>query len=102
MSLLLTNNTVKVILYLTNQRKEVLTMKANTRAFKERELILLSQPSPTKQQIGYVYGMEKTLLAEDERTPKSELQQMRSEEHTSELQSRFDLVCRLLLEKKKE
>src|SRR5699024_12074347 len=27
--------------------------------------------------------------------------QFRSEEHTSELQSRFDLVCRLLLEKKK-
>src|SRR5699024_11772526 len=26
---------------------------------------------------------------------------MRSEEHTSELQSRFDLVCRLLLDKKK-
>src|SRR5699024_12202005 len=26
----------------------------------------------------------------------------RSEEHTSELQSRFDLVCRLLLEKQKE
>src|SRR5437868_10020877 len=25
---------------------------------------------------------------------------VRSEEHTSELQSRFDLVCRLLLEKK--
>src|SRR5207249_9165369 len=29
-------------------------------------------------------------------TPRS----FRSEEHTSELQSRFDLVCRLLLEKK--
>src|SRR5207247_11073840 len=28
--------------------------------------------------------------------------QRRSEEHTSELQSRVDLVCRLLLEKKKE
>src|SRR5699024_12042082 len=28
-------------------------------------------------------------------------QSQRSEEHTSELQSRFDLVCRLLLEKKK-
>src|SRR5699024_11735116 len=27
--------------------------------------------------------------------------QARSEEHTSELQSRFDLVCRLLLEKNK-
>src|SRR5438067_10401163 len=26
----------------------------------------------------------------------------RSEEHTSEVQSRFDLVCRLLLEKKKD
>src|SRR5699024_11595706 len=28
------------------------------------------------------------------------LAHVRSEEHTSELQSRFDLVCRLLLEKK--
>src|SRR5438874_10666874 len=28
--------------------------------------------------------------------------EMRSEEHTSELQSRRDLVCRLLLEKKKK
>src|SRR5699024_11321662 len=27
---------------------------------------------------------------------------VRSEEHTSELQSRFDIVCRLLLEKKKK
>src|SRR5207249_5457751 len=27
---------------------------------------------------------------------------IRSEEHTSELQSRFDLVCRLLLEQKKQ
>src|SRR5699024_12825488 len=31
-----------------------------------------------------------------------QLKEVRSEEHTSELQSRFDLVCRLLLEKKKE
>src|SRR5699024_1634127 len=30
------------------------------------------------------------------------LTKRRSEEHTSELQSRFDLVCRLLLEKKKK
>src|SRR5699024_12325656 len=33
---------------------------------------------------------------------KVELRQQRSEEHTSELQSRFDLVCRLMLEKKKK
>src|SRR5699024_11833441 len=32
----------------------------------------------------------------------SSLPEQRSEEHTSELQSRFDLVCRLLLEKKKK
>src|SRR5699024_12267111 len=31
----------------------------------------------------------------------NEIPDGRSEEHTSELQSRFDLVCRLLLEKKK-
>src|SRR5207249_12130507 len=31
----------------------------------------------------------------------SDPDRVRSEEHTSELQSRFDLVCRLLLEKKK-
>src|SRR5438105_5935122 len=30
------------------------------------------------------------------------LNKVRSEEHTSELQSRVDLVCRLLLEKKKK
>ena len=30
------------------------------------------------------------------------LQETRSEEHTSELQSHSDLVCRLLLEKKKK
>src|SRR6266536_6037944 len=34
-------------------------------------------------------------------SPSSTATAMRSEEHTSELQSRVDLVCRLLLEKKK-
>src|SRR5690349_23816386 len=36
------------------------------------------------------------------RTPLVGCRQSRSEEHTSELQSRRDLVCRLLLEKKKK
>src|SRR5207249_10380377 len=35
-------------------------------------------------------------------TMTAEWTKQRSEEHTSELQSRFDLVCRLLLEKKKK
>src|SRR2546428_5531495 len=33
---------------------------------------------------------------------RAQTRQRRSEEHTSELQSRSDLVCRLLLEKKKK
>src|SRR2546421_8274647 len=33
---------------------------------------------------------------------RSAIRRYRSEEHTSELQSRSDLVCRLLLEKKKK
>src|SRR6266705_3742363 len=32
----------------------------------------------------------------------AEIRETRSEEHTSELQSPYDLVCRLLLEKKKK
>src|SRR5438067_2586624 len=35
------------------------------------------------------------------RLPVGGVGRRRSEEHTSELQSRFELVCRLLLEKKK-
>src|SRR5207249_11933499 len=34
--------------------------------------------------------------------PRPRCGRCRSEEHTSELQSRFDIVCRLLLEKKKK
>src|SRR5438105_12579239 len=37
----------------------------------------------------------------DPRNPNTLFASLRSEEHTSELQSRVDLVCRLLLEKKK-
>src|SRR2546422_6840229 len=36
------------------------------------------------------------------RLDKSAIRRKRSEEHTSELQSRLHLVCRLLLEKKKK
>src|SRR5438034_1857268 len=41
-------------------------------------------------------------LAERRREKKGVKVVQRSEEHTSELQSHSDLVCRLLLEKKKE
>src|SRR3712207_7584440 len=39
---------------------------------------------------------------EEEQRPVERRQRQRSEEHTSELQSRQYLVCRLLLEKKKK
>src|SRR2546427_2005423 len=38
----------------------------------------------------------------DSAVPRMELAEWRSEEHTSELQSQSNLVCRLLLEKKKK
>src|SRR5699024_11619711 len=56
-----------------------------------------------------VMKLEKTYEADLEKMlekikgiSKVEVMVNRSEEHTSELQSRFDLVCRLLLEKKKK
>src|SRR5699024_11701671 len=51
---------------------------------------------------GYVYVIS-NIGAFGQRMVKIGLtRRLRSEEHTSELQSRFDLVCRLLLEKKKK
>src|SRR5207247_6653212 len=44
-------------------------------------------------------GLEDPLELEERLVVKADV---RSEEHTSELQSRVDLVCRLLLEKKKK
>src|SRR5438067_10949661 len=48
---------------------------------------------------GAFYAFPRIDVPEEDATWVKEL---RSEEHTSELQSRFDLVCRLLLEKKKK
>src|SRR3712207_8056753 len=45
-------------------------------------------------------GRERTLLLEQADVRLRQARELRSEEHTSELQSRQYLVCRLLLEKK--
>src|SRR5437868_9154342 len=50
--------------------------------------------------VSWVPGFRPAGLARDD--SRAYAAPMRSEEHTSELQSRFDLVCRLLLEKKKQ
>src|SRR5699024_12051304 len=52
--------------------------------------------------IGYDYRIRSMIKTTNwiERLNRDFKRTTRSEEHTSELQSRFDLVCRLLLEKK--
>src|SRR5687768_18371028 len=47
-------------------------------------------------------GFVHDTISTDKRKPTVNPNGLRSEEHTSELQSRLHLVCRLLLEKKKK
>src|SRR5688572_32689758 len=47
-------------------------------------------------------GLTRAIVAHQHRGPAAHGAHARSEEHTSELQSQSNLVCRLLLEKKKE
>src|SRR5690625_983142 len=58
---------------------------------------------PRQEQLVYqlIKGKKRTKFTLPRNIPKKEYSILRSEEHTSELQSRGHLVCRLLLEKKK-
>src|SRR5437867_10255178 len=53
---------------------------------------------PTQQWLDFLAG----LLVQTVQAERASADRTRSEEHTSELQSPYDLVCRLLLEKKKK
>src|SRR5207249_8425696 len=64
----------------------------------ERDLALLPDAAGRRLRAGACADREATAARDDCRVRRA---RSRSEEHTSELQSRFDLVCRLLLEKKK-
>src|SRR5438034_6382709 len=68
------------------------TLFPYTTLFRSRVSVVLSLALPARLPV------KSTLLTEPK--PRLGLPQ-RSEEHTSELQSHSDLVCRLLLEKKK-
>src|SRR2546427_6067645 len=62
---------------------------------------------PTRSSQGLSRASPRDESGPHERVPfkdlsKSALREIRSEEHTSELQSQSNLVCRLLLEKKKQ
>src|SRR5436190_17072170 len=70
----------------------------------------MSRPPPTSTLFPYTTLFRSQLdqrrcarRGDDDRgAPEHDLRRVRSEEHTSELQSHSDLVCRLLLEKKNE
>src|SRR5207249_7485716 len=87
--------------YTTLFRSQVYRSMVLTRGIEERGHILYRQGKiPGSFYTGRgneaaSVGVATAMGADDVGTP-------RSEEHTSELQSRFDLVCRLLLEKKKK
>src|SRR5207249_9934686 len=72
------------------------------------DLLLASPTSTTKATCTKMFTsmcarvMPTRALSTDIGTTRTTASGSRSEEHTSELQSRFDLVCRLLLEKKKK
>src|SRR5437868_9047372 len=91
------------------RRPPASTLFPYTTLFRSRRL------AKNRFQIGYctVHGGTSTMVSISNATPwcndchearknLSPGPSLRSEDHTSELQSRFDLVCRLLLEKKKK
>src|SRR5690606_40928838 len=91
------------ILYERLKIKEELIKKQATEEYRHLQF-LESSIEKLNRSIGETYTekpleKEKTIIFEESDTALSSY--FRSEEHTSELQSRENLVCRLLLEKKK-
>src|SRR5256885_4034634 len=78
--------------------------RSSVHAFTEVRLQFLEQVTETIGVVlsGIIANQRTEELLEESQRLASELQSQRSEEHTSELQSPCNLVCRLLLEKKKE
>src|SRR5699024_11649880 len=62
--------------------------------------ILIGVAKEFKVSTDYILGLSTVSVRKSYDISELGLSEGRSEEHTSELQSRFDLVCRLLLEKK--
>src|SRR2546430_4552390 len=76
------------------------TLFPYTTLFRSQAKLALRKPISPKAQVsvGYLRGLVRCKAAEQWH----HIHQQRSEEHTSELQSQSNLVCRLLLEKKKK
>src|SRR5699024_11504282 len=71
-----------------DKREFTIPLEAERGIIYDKNGMVLAQNRPTHR----IFAV----LDEEEKTRNNE---PRSEEHTSEIQSRFDLVCRLLLEK---
>src|SRR5437868_11664688 len=93
------------------RRPPTSTLFPYTTLFRSQMVSIERDVFPRLVEQGTCYGLALPGYWLDVGTPESYLQAhrdvlernvTRSEEHTSELQSRFDLVCRLLLEKKKD
>src|SRR5699024_11362068 len=76
------------LVYFTPKDVNLKTHMVNGKIFLNNQWVKIEVPIPKCIDVNpYLYFSNKKVMG-------------RSEEHTSELQSRFDLVCRLLLEKK--
>src|SRR5207249_11310501 len=87
---------VRVLFYYAQFRPLRSTLFPYTTLFRSRREV---RRKPTRQD--HLHRMLLRRHRDQQATRMRDGVAARSEEHTSELQSRFDLVCRLLLEKKK-
>src|SRR5437867_13075177 len=89
------------IFFLMIRRPPRSTLFPYTTLFRSRKR---KRADPCRASRRFTGSAESRLESRTHRTPRSPfwLDWTRSEEHTSELQSPYDLVCRLLLEKKKK
>src|SRR5699024_11449072 len=76
------------------QQLLVVLKKVNQLSTKDKEALFNQLEELEEEKISETF---KLLVKTFEKRTEMTTQNMRSEEHTSELQSRFDLVCRLLL-----
>src|SRR5437879_10646714 len=76
--------------------------KVSVMAASDKDLLarLADAGEDALRRLGEAPGMDRAMAYA--RTTRKQLDELRSEEHTSELQSPMYLVCRLLLEKKKK
>src|SRR5699024_11896086 len=103
------SNVVKAMIARSNARAADIADKIQARAYYQFQYVPPAGPLPgwsmEQQTEDAINEIGNIAYSSDEiaREAREIAQQAynRSEEHTSELQSRFDLVCRLLLEKKK-